>query len=583
MNSRFMKLSKKHLSGTLLRGIGVLRHEGLQAFFNKLKDYLKIKKDILLLAEKPKISIIMPVYNVEEKWLKLAVDSVSNQLYTNWELCIVDDASTAKHVRESLSRYAKKDRRIKVAFQNKNHGISVTSNKAAQMASGEYLALMDHDDELTLDALYEIVKIINTEDVDIIYTDEHFTDADGIIFYSHFKPDFSPDLLFSHNYITHFLVAGKHLFHEIGGFRSQYDGAQDYDLVLRLLEKTDKIYHIPKALYLWRQHPTSVSINLDSKSKAVKAGQAALEDTLERRNIRGKVEKIGSLGFYRVRRQLHNQPLISIIIPFKDRSNLLETCIASILEKSSFQNYEILCINNNSIEQETFDAINHLKKEDKRLRFFEYNIPFNFSKINNYGVSLAKGEHVVLMNNDIEIINFDWMDALLEHSQREEIGAVGAKLYYPDDTIQHAGVIIGIGGHAGHSHKHSKRTSKGYFHRVMCIQNVSAVTGALLMVKRKLYQQTGGLDEIKFTIALNDIDFCLKLLNQGYSNIFTPFCEAYHHESASRGYENTTEKKARFQTEIGYFHERWKDILANGDPYYNINLSLETEDFSLKV
>jgi GT2 family glycosyltransferase len=343
------------------------------------------------------------------------------------------------------------------------------------------------------------------------------------------------------------------------------------------------MYHIPKVLYHWRQHPISVSINPESKPLAVKAGQSALQDTLERRNIQGEVEKLDSLGFYRVRRRILNQSLISIIIPFKDKSQLLRTCIEAILKKTSFQNYEIICINNNSIDQETYEVIIKLRKADNRLRFVDYNIPFNFSKINNYGISLSNGEHIVLMNNDIEIISTDWIDALLEHSQREEVGVVGGKLYYPDDTIQHAGVIVGIGGNAGHAHKHFKRNARGYSDRLRCIQNVSAVTGALLMVEKILFKKIGGLDEEKFTIALNDIDFCLKLRSQGYLNIFTPYCEAYHHESASRGYENTPEKKARFEIETSHFRKKWKDILENGDPYYNPNLTLEKEDFSLRA
>jgi len=559
-----------------------IREEGIKTFFLKTLEFLTVKKQIMQFKYRPKISIIMPVYNVEEKWLKTAIDSVINQLYTNWELCIVDDASTVKHIKDTLNTYAIKDRRIKVGFQNSNQGVSSTSNKAVQAASGEYLALMDHDDELTPNALYEIAKVINRENADIIYSDEDLVNPDGIFLHSHFKPDFSPDLLLAHNYITHFLVFKKTLFHEIGGFRSNFDGAQDYDLILRLSEKSDKIYHIPMVLYHWRQLPTSVSINPESKSTAVKAGQDALKETLDRRGIQGKVEKINSLGFYLVRRRLSNHSLITIIIPFKDKSQLLTTCIDSILNKTSFQNYEIVCINNNSTEQKTFDVMNHLQKSDNRLRFVDYNIPFNFSKINNFGVSLAKGDHVVLMNNDIEIISSDWIDVLLEHSQREEVGAVGGKLYYPDDTIQHAGVIVGIGGNAGHSHKYFRRNENGYLYRLRCVQNISAVTGALLMVKRKLFEEIGGLDEEYFSIALNDIDFCLKLRREGYLNVFTPHCEAYHHESASRGYEDTPEKKARFKTETGYLRERWKDIFEKGDPYYNINLTLEREDFSVR-
>jgi len=565
-----------------MRGIKVARHEGLNVFFSALINYFKIKKDIFFFPNKPRFSIIMPVHNVERRWLEWAINSVKNQYYTKWELCIVDDASTAKHIKDTLSKYVTQCHKIKVKFQEKNQGVSATSNIAVRMSSGEYLAFMDHDDELTPDAIYEIVKVINRKNVDIIYSDEDLTNSDGGHIISHFKPDLSPDLLLSHNYITHLLVVRKTLFDKIGGFRSEYDGAQDYDLILRLSEKSNKIHHIPKILYHWRQHPASVSINSESKPLAVNAGLAALQATLVRRHFQAKAEVINSLGFYRVRRKCPNESLISIIIPFRDQSQLLKTCIDSILNKTTFQNYELICINNGSSEQKTFEVIKHFQKKDNRLKFIEFNAPFNFSKINNYGVSLAKGDHIVLMNNDIEIISTDWLEVLLEHSQRKEIGAVGGKLFYPNDTIQHAGVIVGIGGNAGHSHKHFKREANGYFYRLRCIQNVSAVTGALLMVKKYLFQLAGGLDEEYFTIALNDIDFCLKLRNLGYLNIFTPFCEAYHHESASRGYENTPEKKYRFKIETSHFREKWKDILEKGDPYYNPNLTLEKEDFSVR-
>lgn len=539
----------------------------------------------------PKISIIMPVYNVDRVWLKKAIASVTAQPYENWDFCIVDDASTEKHVKNILRKRSKKDKRIKVKFLKENKGIADASNEAALMASGEYLAFLDHDDEITINALHEVVNAINLSKADVIYSDEdmiHSLDTERtkkrkFFFDVHFKPDFSPDLLLSHNYVTHFLVVKRSLFFEVGGFSSKYNGAQDYDLTLKLTEKTEKIYHIQKVLYHWRIIPTSASVNPATKPEAVDAGRAALEAALKRRGILGNVVKTNSLGHYRVIRELLRKPLISIIIPFKDQPILLKNCVEAILDKTDYRNFEIIGINNNSTEAKTFEIMTDLQKADNHMRFYDYNIPFNYAKINNYAVDLAGGKHVVLMNSDIEVINADWLNALLEHSQREEVGVVGAKLYYPNDTIQHAGVILGIAGFAGHSHKHFSREEPGYANRLMCIQNVSAVTGALLMVKKELYEKAGGLDGECFSVALNDVDFCLKLREMGYLNIFTPYCEAYHHESASRGYEDPPEKKARFKKEIQYFRERWKDVLAEGDPYYNPNLTLEREDFSVTI
>lgn len=529
-----------------------------------------------------KISIIMPVYNVEGIWLKKAIESVREQPYKNWELCIADDASTGGHVEKILRKYSRNDERIKVKFLDKNQGIAGASNEAALMALGEYLAFLDHDDEITTNALYETVKVINLEKSDIIYSDEDIIGGEGRVLSLHFKPDFSPDLLLSHNYVTHFLAVRKSLFFEVGGFSSRFDGAQDYDLILKLAEKTKSIYHIPKVLYHWRLIPTSTSVSPESKPGAVNAGKAALQTALKRRGILGDVVKEDSLGHYRVKRKLLRKPLISIIVPFKDKAQFLRGCIEAILDRSNYQNFEIIGISNNSTKTETLKAMTDLQEADNRIRFYEYDIPFNYPKINNYAVSLTNGEHIVLMNNDIEIITTDWIEALLEHSQREDVGAVGAKLYYPNDTIQHAGVIIGIAGFAGHSHKHYYRKETGFFNRLMCIQNISAVTGALLMVKKGLYEEVGGFDGKNFSVALNDVDFCLKLRERGYLNIFTPYCEAYHHESASRGYEDPPEKKARFKKEIEYFRKRWKDVLVKGDPYYNPNLTLEREDFSVR-
>jgi len=540
----------------------------------------EIKKEIAALEYCPKISLIMPVYDIDKKWLLKAIESVINQVYENWELCIVDDASTKNHIKPILEEFSEKDERIKVAYLNDNLGIAGASNKALAMTTGEFIGLLDHDDELTQDALFETVKAINKNCAELIYSDEAIIDDNQNPVSIHFKPDFSPDLLFSHNYITHFLVVKKSLFSGGSGFFPRFDGAQDYDLLLRLTEKTDKIYHIPKVLYYWRSISSSTSFDPEEKTYADGAGKKALQEALERRKIKGDVWETGKKNFYRVKRYVNDQPLISIIIPFKDKSEYLKKCVESILDKSTYQRFEIIGINNISTKKETVSVMRTLTKADNRIHFHDYQIPFNFSKICNHAVTLAKGEHIVLMNNDIEIITLDWIESLLEHSQRKEIGAVGAKLYYSDDTIQHAGVILGIGGFAGHSHRHLGRDESGYHNRLMITQNLSAVTGALLMVEKQKYTEVQGFDEVNFQISLNDVDFCLKLREEGYLNVFTPFCEAYHHESISRGYEDTPEKKKRFHKEILSFQNKWQHVLQKGDPYYNPNLTLDRENFS---
>jgi len=528
----------------------------------------------------PKISIITPVYNVDEPYLRACIESVRNQVYENWELCLVDDAGSKPHVRAVLDEYQNLDERIKAKFLLENQGIAGATNEGAAMADGEYVGFLDHDDELTRDALLETVRAINEQEADITYSDECFIDSAGEFQDVHHKPDFSPDLLLCHNYITHFLVIKKKLFEQAGGLSSECDGAQDYDLVLRVTERSDRIAHIPRVLYRWRTLETSTSADPGSKSYADGAGKLALEKALARRHIDSKVY-YGNLPFYyRVKRTIQEKPLVSIIIPFCDQPDYLRQCSEAIRNRTSYQNYEVIGISNNSRLDETRALMAKIEKEDSRVRFLEYNHPFNFSAINNFAVHEARGEHIVLMNNDIEVLNTDWLEALLEHSQRPEVGAVGAKLYYPDDTIQHAGVIVGIGGFAGHSHRRVPRQAHGYLNRLFCVQNVSAVTGALLMVKKDLYHDVGGMDEENLAIALNDVDFCLKLRDKGYLNIFTPYCEARHYESISRGYEDTPEKKERFEREVAFFKKKWAAVLAAGDPYYNPNLTLEREDFA---
>lgn len=556
------------------------------------------------LGSHPKISVILPVYNSNHQWLKKAIDSVCAQIYPNWELCIADDASPDEGVRGILEAVAANESRIKLALLDKNCGISGASNAAAAMAGGDYLAFLDHDDILLENALYEVVSLLNQRQMDVVYSDEELIDpSDGHISYV-FKPDFSPDLLFSYNYITHFMVVKHSLFKKIDGFIAECDGAQDYDLTLKLAERTDKIHHIPKILYQWRMSPTSTSASSKLHYKTEKAGKRALELALERRKIPGGVSHGKGIYTYRVRRKILSEPLVSIIIPFKDQPQFLLRCVGALLDKTAYHRFEVIGISNNSEQPETFEAMKDLEKRDKRIRFTENNIPFNYSKLNNDAVAQAAGQHIVLMNNDIEVIDQGWLEALLEHSQRDEIGAVGAKLYYPGndgvnlthlgvemelgehpeiDTIQHAGVIVGIAGFAGHAHRHYLSLACGYNNRLMCIHNVSAVTGALMMVKKDLYTSLGGLEEKRLTVALNDVDFCLRIREKGYLNVFTPYCRAYHYESVSRGYEVTAEKKERFNKEVAYFQKKWQTLLGQGDPFYSPNLTLDREDFSIRT
>jgi len=575
----------------------VLKKQGFLAVFLKIKKvfyanrylYIEpektedIKKRLHSFSSQPLISIIMPVYNVDPKWLQLAIDSVQSQWYENWELCITDDASTNKKTLEFLRTL--KHSKIKIAFFDTNVNISAASNQAIKLAEGEYIALLDNDDELSVDALYEVVKNINETQADFIYSDEDFITTKGLHVNPHYKPDFSPDLLLSHNYITHLCTIKKSLLDEVGYFRSECDGAQDYDLFLRVTEKAKKILHIPKVLYHWRMLPTSTSSNVHVKPQALLNGIKALEYTLKRRKIDAEVFEGNLPHYFRIKRKIKGNPLVSIVIPFKDKPELLKMCIGSILEKSTYKNFEIIGMSNNSEESETFATMKMFEKKDSRVHFYEHNEPFNYSEINNHAVkNYAKGEHIVLLNNDIEIITSSWIEALLEHSQREEVGCVGAKLYYPDEKIQHAGVILGLGGYAAHSHRLSNGTDYGYFNRLNIIQNLSAVTGACLMIKKSIYQAVGGLDEEHFKIAYNDVDFCLRVREKGYLNIFTPYCEAYHYESISRGDDREEEEKnARFDEEKAYLKLRHPKILEDGDPYYNQNLSLDFEDFRLKI
>jgi GT2 family glycosyltransferase len=581
LKNRIKRAVKKFLPWKSAEGEEAIPQEPRRKYTYHTPQFDASHKEILdTFKKRPLISIIMPVYNIDPKWLDKAIKSIEAQWYENWELCIADDKST--NVETITYLKAIDDPRIKIKFLEENLNISGASNAALEMAEGEYIALMDNDDESTPDALYEMVKVINREDADLIYSDEDFIDTEGICSNPHFKPDFSPDLLLSHNYMTHFTCFKRSLLEKVGPFNSKYDGSQDYDLFLRLTEKTSNIHHIPKVLYHWRMLEGSTSANSEAKPEALDRGRFVLQDTLMRRGIEGTVEHANMHHYFRVRYHIKHNPLVSIIIPFKDKPELLEMSVGSILKRSTYQNYEIIGISNNSEEPATFDMMAYLEKQDARVKFYEYNTEFNYADINNHAVNTyAKGEHLLLLNNDIEVISPSWMEAMLEHSQRDEVGCVGAKLYYPDDTVQHAGIIIGLGGYAGHSHKMYPRNNPGYFNRLMVVQNVSAVTAACLMVKKEIYQKVGGMDAENFKVAYNDVDFCLRVRREGYLNIFTPYAEMYHHESISRGYETTPEKVARFQQEKDALFARHGDMLTQGDPYYNPNLCHDKEDFSI--
>ena len=526
-------------------------------------------------------SILMPVYNTQPDWLERAVASVQAQWYPHWELCIVDDCSTDAGTVAALGSL--NDERIRVQRLERNRGIVGASNAALGMARGEFVALMDHDDELTPDALYEMARAIGESGADFIYSDEDKIDHGGRFCEPHFKPDFSPDTLLSQNYISHLGVIRRSLADATGGFAEGTDGAQDHDLYLRVAEMTDRIEHVPKVLYHWRKVPGSTASAFSEKSYAQEAGERVIASAMERRGVEAEVTRGLQPGTYRVRRLIAGEPLVSIVIPFRDKPELLNLCIGSILKKSSYTNFEIVGISNNSREKATERAMERWAAASPRIRFIRHDVPFNYSGINNFAVrEHAQGEHVILLNNDIEIIAGDWIENLLQFSQRPDVGAVGGKLLYPDGRLQHAGIILGIGGVAGHSHKYFDRRDPGYFARPQIEQNVSAVTGACLMVKKNLYHEVGGLDENNLRIAFNDVDFCLRLREKGYLNVYTPYCEAWHHESISRGQEDTPEKQERFRQEVLYMMDRHQATLTAGDPYYNPNLTLEHENFMLK-
>lgn len=639
------------------KGVRYLKHYGLKEFVIRLQEkkeaenvpyepwYEKHKateeqlkhqrKESSVWTDAPMVSIVVPLYCTKENFLREMIASVQAQSYENWQLCLADASpagvekstdteesgdqklpETGRIVRE----YADKDSRIVYTHLKENLGIAENTNAAIALAAGDWIAFMDHDDLLAPDALFEAVSLMRhgvkkssavenaglwhaVEDdavYELIYTDEDKVDMEGKVhFQPHLKPDINMDLLRSNNYITHFTMVSRALYERVGGLQAEFDGAQDYDFILRCVEQAEAVGHVPRILYHWRSHQESTSSNPFSKQYAVDAGRRAITEHLERVGTSGEVLATKDMGFYTVRYPVMGEPLVSIIIPNKDEVESLAKCLASI-EKSSYKNFEVIVVENNSCD-ETFDYYKTIAPNDKevngatcfegvlssgqRLCVAVWKEGFNYSALNNFGTSFAGGEYFVLMNNDIEMISAEWLSEMLGTCQRREVGIVGAKLYYPDDTVQHAGIVVGIGGNARGIAQNMfaglRRERSGYLHKASLAMDYSAVTAACLMTKRSVYEQVGGLTE-ELTIAFNDVDFCLKVRELGLLVVYQPRVEAYHYESKSRGSEDTPEKVARFQNEIEYMRGRWIGILKNGDPYYNPNFSPYATDYALR-
>ncbi|MEY4941432.1 MAG: hypothetical protein RIQ93_3167, partial [Verrucomicrobiota bacterium] len=576
-----------------------------EAFDRHTPDSLAaLAKEEMVFTTKPLISVIMPVYNTPERWLVKAVQSVQAQVYPNWELCLADDASPQPHVRPLLEKFAAADPRIKITFREKNGHISAASNSALQLATGDFVALLDHDDELSPHALHEVVALLNTHpETDVIYSDEDKIDEEGHRHEPYFKPDWLPDLFHGQNYLSHLTVYRAALVRDAGGFRAGYEGSQDWDLALRVigrLQDCGRIRHIPKVLYHWRAIPGSTALMLSEKNYPLEAARRALTDYFSARGEKIALHHVPG-DHWRVQYALPAEPpLVSLIIPTRNGLRFLQRGIESILEKTTYPNYEIIVVDNGSDDPAALAYLDSLAQGanpllasvvadaarategplHRAVRVLRYDAPFNFSAINNFAVAQATGELVGLLNNDLEVITPSWLEEMASQALRPGIGCVGALLYYPNDTVQHAGVIVGLGGVAGHAFRDNARGSEGKFNRGRLAQNYSAVTAACLVVRRKIYQEVGGLDETHLTIAFNDVDFCLKVQAAGYRNLWTPFAELYHHESVSRGAEDTPEKHERFRREVEIMLQRWPAVIRH-DPAYNPNLTLEHTDFSL--
>lgn len=597
------KLMGKMSPYMIQKGLRYLKHYGVKEFWVRLHErfepeevpygpwyeqYIPTREELEKQRKKkwnygPKISIIVPAYKTPEAFLRQLMDSLLAQTYANWELCIANASPEDASMEYVLKEYAKKDSRILWKKLEENKGIAENTNEAFAMATGEFAGLLDHDDLLAPNALYEVAKALETEpDIDVLYTDEDKVRGDEVLehFQPHLKPDFNIDLLRSNNYICHFFVVRKSLLEKTGGFRREYDGAQDYDFIFRCTQAAGKIHHIPEILYHWRTHQSSTADNPESKLYAFEAGKRAIEENLRQNGLIGEVSHTKDYGFYRVKYPVQGEPLVSIIIPNKDAKEDLEKCIQSILEKSSYTNYEILIVENNSTGEEIFSYYKELS-ENSRIRLLRWKREFNYSAINNYGAKKAKGDYLLFLNNDTEVISPDWIEEMLGFCQRPDTGIVGARLYFGNNTVQHAGTVIGIGGIAGHMFTDMPRERSGYMHKAAIIQDLSAVTAACMMVKRQVFDEVQGFEEQLF-VAFNDVDFCLRVREKQYLVVYDPYVELYHYESKSRGAEDSKEKVRRFQSEIEFMRCRWETLLKKGDPYYNKNLSLVKWNYSLK-
>lgn len=577
----------------VVRSSHIIAEDGMQSFAERSQIYMRRKlsqkknppkepsgkelEDMRIQCAsfeyRPKISIITPVLNTREEWLRSSIESVLHQIYDNWELCIADDGSDQPHIRETLNFYQQKDARIKVKYLNENQGVSGASNEALAMASGEFIGFLDHDDQLLPNALYEVVLMLNRNaSADFIYSDEILISKRGKPVFAYFRPDFSLDYMLSHCYIVHFVVIRASILKKIGGFRAEFKVSQDYDLFLRVLSQTRNVLHIPKILYKWRQYESSTGHLL--KERVMESSRRALQDFADREGIKGVVWGTKNFNFFRLKRDILDRPKISIIIPTKDRIDLLKRCIESIQNRSSYDNYEIIIVDNMSQEEETAAYLDGLGKSYENCRIIKFNEKFNYSKLNNYAAEFARGEHLLFLNNDIEVLNSDWLEAMLEQSQRDEIGCVGAKLLYPDRKIQHVGVVVGWGGRAEHIYKWLHSNDIGYMGHFVSIRNYSAVTAACMMLRKSIFNEVGGFDE-RFEIGFGDVDLCLRVRELGYENLFTPYAELLHYESATRGRSFSFDPHPN---DTKRFIERWQEYIKGGDPYYNPNLPLDSYD-----
>ena len=598
---QWSKMLKKLSPYTIQKGFRYLKHYGIKEFWIRLHErfepeevpygpwyeaYVPDEETLNRQRKRkflnaPLISVVVPAYHTPPLFLRQMLDSLIAQTYGGWELCIANGSPDDKEMEAVLEEYEKRDSRIRHENLKENLGIAENTNAAFRMAKGEFIGLLDHDDLLAPNALYEIALALEKNpEADVVYTDEDKVTTDlKEHFQPHLKPDFNLDLLRSNNYICHFFTVRREIVEQVGGFRKEFDGAQDYDFIFRCTEEARKILHIPEILYHWRTHKESTADNPASKMYAFEAGKRAIEAHLKRTGTDGEVSHTPDLGFYRVKYPVKGEPLISIIIPNKDEKESLEACLKSIWEKTTYKNYEIIVVENNSTSDEIFRYYKEISK--KGVRLLRWKKEFNYSAINNFGAAHAKGEFLLFLNNDVTVITPDWLTELAGLCQRKEVGAAGVKLLYPDNTIQHAGCVIGIGGIAGHMFVDMPANRTGYLHKASLLQDMSAVTAACMIMKKQVFDQVGGFTE-ELAVAFNDVDLCLKINKAGSLVVYDPYVQLYHMESKTRGAEDSKEKVRRFQTEIEYMRCHWLDILKNGDPYYNKNLSLTKWNYSLK-